>query len=114
MSQAGPASERVPFQAPTTHLDRTLAQLKDWVGAHLRPGADNHRPSRLQGLQGGSRAYLLWRFQQLSPHPFLVLASSAKEAEALVEDLRFFFGESESSPPFARRIHYLPAWDVVA
>ena len=106
-------SQRTTIPGSATALDRTLRQLQEWTSQHLRPGADNHRPSRAQGLQGGARAYLLWRFQQLSPHPFLVISPSAKEAESLVEDLRFFFNEKESDPPFSRRIHYLPAWEVI-
>ncbi|HYD47762.1 MAG TPA: hypothetical protein VEB21_05415, partial [Terriglobales bacterium] len=114
MSQPSAALDRPSLPLGKTPLDRTLEQLRGWVAAHLRPGADNHRPSRAQGLQGGARAYVLWRFQQLSPHPFLVITPTAKEAEAVVEDLRFFFNERDSDPPFARRVHYLPAWDVVA
>jgi len=68
---------------------------------------------RVQGLKGGARAYFMWRFLTQYPRPALVVLPSAKEAEVLVEDLRCFYGEDESAPPFARRIHYFPSWDIV-
>lgn len=69
---------------------------------------------QLQGLQGGARAYFLWRYLQRHPGPSVVVAAHLKDAEGLVADLRFFLGEDESAPPLTRRVHLLPAWDVVA
>src|SRR5262245_54664664 len=68
---------------------------------------------QLQGLKGGARAYFLWRFLAKFPSPSLIVCSTGKQAEALVEDLRFFYAESESDEPFARRVHYFPSWEVV-
>ena len=67
---------------------------------------------RVQGLKGGARAYFLWRLLGGAPRPALVIAPTGKEAERLAGDLRFCFGESDEAEPFARRIHYLPGWEV--
>ncbi len=68
---------------------------------------------RLQGLKAGARPFFFSRFLQRTPRPALVVLASGKEAERFAADLRFFFGDSDSAPPFGRRIHYLPAWEVV-
>jgi transcription-repair coupling factor (superfamily II helicase) len=68
---------------------------------------------RVQGLKGGARPYFVWRFLARFPRPALIILPSAKQAEAFADDLRFFSGEDETAPPFARRIHYFPGWDVV-
>jgi len=70
------------------------------------------RQWRLQGLKGGARAYFLWRLLGSAPRPALIVVPSGKEAERLTGDLRFCFGEDEDAAPFARRIHYLPSWEV--
>ncbi|MEO8602702.1 MAG: transcription-repair coupling factor [bacterium] len=81
----------------------------------LRSGLARPNPPRhwrLQGLKGGARPYFLWRLLSSAPRPALVIVPSAKDAERLAGDLRFCFGEAEDAPPFARRIHYLPSWEV--
>ncbi len=91
------------------------------VVRHLHAGVDAGRTGasavkrlwRVQGLKGGARAFFVWRFLNQFPRPSLIVLPSAKDAESLVEDLRFFYGEDDTAPPFSRRIHYLPAWDVV-
>ena len=70
------------------------------------------RQYRVQGLKGGARAYFLWRLLAAAPRPALVIAPTGKEAERLAGDLRFCFGEADDAEPFARRIHYLPSWEV--
>jgi transcription-repair coupling factor (superfamily II helicase) len=83
---------------------------------HLQAAVDalaGRRLWRVQGLKGGARAYFVWRFLAQHPRPSLIVLPSAKAAEAFVDDLRFFWHEDESAPPFSRRIHYFPAWDVV-
>src|ERR1035437_1871587 len=96
-----------------TEPERVVHQLRAAVDAR-RAGASAAKPLwRVQGLKGGARAYFVWRFLAQYPRPALLVLPSAKDAEAFVEDLRFFFGEDESAPPFSRRIHYFPAWDIV-
>jgi len=93
--------------------ERVVRHLHDEVDAR-RTGAPAAKPLwRVQGLKGGARAYFVWRFLHHAPRPSLIVVPSAKEAETFVEDLRFFHGEQETAPPFARRIHYFPAWDVM-
>ncbi|MBX3025414.1 transcription-repair coupling factor [bacterium] len=66
----------------------------------------------MQGLKGGARAYFLWRLLAAAPRPALIIAPTGKDAERLTCDLRFCFGEPDDAEPFARRIHYLPSWEV--
>jgi len=89
--------------------ERALQHLHASVDA---AGSAARKLWRVQGLKGGARAYFVWRFLTPHPRPALVVLPSGKEAEAFADDLRFFRGEDESAPPFARRVHYLPAWDV--
>src|SRR5262245_12015383 len=77
----------------------------------MRPTASPQRV-RVQGLKGGARAYFISRFLADQPRPAIVLLAGAKDAERFAGDLRFFFGETDSASPFARRVHYLPSWDV--
>ncbi len=87
--------------------DPTLRRLADGLA---RPGTG--RPWRIQGLRGGARAYFLWRLLRTTARPALVIAPNGKDAERLAADLRFCFDEAEDAQPFARRIHYLPSWEV--
>ncbi|MCK6554055.1 transcription-repair coupling factor [Candidatus Binatia bacterium] len=89
------------------HVARRIA-----AGIPDRRAATSEPPWKVQGLQGGARAYCLWRTLVARPRPTLAIVPDAARAEALVDDLRFFFGEDDSAAPFARRIHYFPAWDV--
>ena len=91
--------------------ERALHHLHEGVDAQ-GTAAPARRLWRVQGLKGGARAYFVWRFLTQHPRPALLVLPSGKEAEAFADDLRFFFGEDETAPPFARRIHYFPAWDV--
>jgi transcription-repair coupling factor (superfamily II helicase) len=70
------------------------------------------RTWRVQGLKGGARPCFLFRLLHAAPRPALVIAPNGKDAERLASDLRFFFDEADDAPPFARRIHYLPSWEV--
>src|SRR5262245_60870055 len=93
--------------------ERVVRHLHDEVDAR-GIGTPAAKPLwRVHGLKGGGRAYFVWRFLTSAPRPALIILASAKEAEAFADDLRFFQGEDETAPPFARRIHYFPAWDVV-
>jgi len=75
-------------------------------------GGPNSR-LRVRGLKGGAEPFFLYRILQAGPRPSLVVLPTAKEAERFAADLRFFFGEADSLPPFERRIHYFPDWEVV-
>ncbi|HWH76224.1 MAG TPA: transcription-repair coupling factor, partial [Candidatus Binatus sp.] len=68
---------------------------------------------RIQGVQGGARAYLLSLVAVRAHRPLLVIASSANHAETLYDDLSFFLGEERSLPPFRKRLHLLPSWEVL-
>ncbi len=90
-------------------LLRALRHLQQGL-AETPPGA--RRPWQLQGLKGGARAYFLWRLLSGLERPALIVTSSSREAEALIDDLRSFFGESEQDSPLQRRLHYFPDWDL--
>lgn len=99
--------------AISAECERAVRHLHEGVDAD-RTGAPTDRQLwRVQGLKGGARAYFVWRFLSQYPRPALIVLPSAKDAEAFVEDLRFFYGEDEAAAPFARHIHYFPSWDVV-
>jgi transcription-repair coupling factor (superfamily II helicase) len=68
---------------------------------------------RVQGLQGGARAYVLTLVAQRVKRPLLVVSPNAREAENLYDDLAFFLGEDRSLPPVHRRLHLFPAWEVL-
>ncbi len=68
---------------------------------------------RVQGLQGGARAFVLSLVAAQSRRPLVIIAPSANEAEDLNDDLAFFLGEDRSLPPLRRRLHLLPSWEVL-
>jgi len=69
---------------------------------------------RVEGLRGGARAFLIAEAHRAAPSPYVVLASSAAEAEALAIDLALFLGEDRTTPALLRRVQSFPAWDVPA
>jgi transcription-repair coupling factor (superfamily II helicase) len=85
--------------------------LKDQLGRFLQgrwPGA-----KRVQGLQGGARAFILSLVAAQCRRPMLVVTPGANEAENLFDDLAFFLGEERSLPPLRKRLHLLPSWEVL-
>jgi transcription-repair coupling factor (superfamily II helicase) len=68
---------------------------------------------RVQGLQGGARAYVLSLVAEKSRRPILIIVPTATDAENLYDDLAFFLGEERSLPPFRRRLHLFPSWEVL-
>ncbi|HEX9788514.1 MAG TPA: transcription-repair coupling factor, partial [Candidatus Binatia bacterium] len=68
---------------------------------------------RVQGLQGGARAYLLSLIAARSERPMLIIAAGAHEAENLYDDLNFFLGEERAPAPIRKRVHLFPSWEVL-
>jgi transcription-repair coupling factor (superfamily II helicase) len=68
---------------------------------------------RVQGLQGGARAYVLSLVAEKSHRPILIIVATASDAENLYDDLAFFLGEERFLPPFRRRLHLFPSWEVL-
>ena len=68
---------------------------------------------RIQGIQGGARAYLLALTAATAQRPMLVIAPSANQAETLYDDLAFFLGEERGLAPLRRRLHLFPSWEVL-
>lgn len=68
---------------------------------------------RIQGLQGGARAYVLALAAQSARRPILAISGTAREAENLYTDLCFFLGEDSNLPPVRKRLHLLPSWEVL-
>jgi len=64
---------------------------------------------RIQGLTGGSPAYVLARVLDGAARPTLVVAPSEKVAEQLVAELQAFVGEKSDDSFLARRVHCFPS-----
>jgi hypothetical protein len=60
---------------------------------------------RVQGIQGGAKAYVLSLVAEKSCRPMLIIAPTTSDAENLYDDLGFFLGEERSLPPFRKRLH---------
>jgi len=58
---------------------------------------------RIQGLQGGARAFVLARVAERIKRPLLIITANANQAENLYDDLGFFLGEERELPPFRKR-----------
>ena len=67
------------------------------------------RKISVTGLWGSSKALFLWELAARAGLPVLVLSPTAKEAEALFGDYRFFASQAASRTPAA----YFPPWDVL-
>jgi len=68
---------------------------------------------RIQGIQGGARAYVLSLAARRAQRPILVVCPNGREAESLYEDLNFFLGEEPSGAPLQKRVHLFPSWEVL-
>ncbi|TMA95620.1 MAG: transcription-repair coupling factor [Deltaproteobacteria bacterium] len=68
---------------------------------------------RIQGLQGGARAYVLALVAARARRPILVVAASARDAENLFDDLAFFLSEDRGLAPLGKRLHLFPSWEVL-
>jgi transcription-repair coupling factor (superfamily II helicase) len=68
---------------------------------------------RIHGLKGGARAYLLSLLANETNRPLLIITPTMREAESLFSDLAFFLGEKKDVSPIEKRLHLLPAWEVL-
>ena len=68
---------------------------------------------RVQGLQGGARAYVLSLIAARADRPMLVISAGAREAETLYDALNFFLGEERAPAPIRKRVHLFPSWEVL-
>jgi len=68
---------------------------------------------RVHGLKGGTGSYLLSLITGQTNRPLLIVAPTTREAENLFSDLAFFLGDKKHFSPLQRRLHLLPAWDVL-
>jgi transcription-repair coupling factor (superfamily II helicase) len=83
--------------------DRLAQFLKGtWTGA-----------KRIQGLQGGARAFVLSLVAARERRPVVIVVPGARDAELLYDDLAFFLGEDRASAPFRKRLHLFPSWEVL-
>src|SRR5262245_45114209 len=69
-------------------------------------------PVRVSGLRGSAPALCVARLVAERPRPVVVTLASATEAEAFAADVRFYLGDPAGAGPLARRVHYLPGWEV--
>jgi len=68
---------------------------------------DRYRSIECTGVSGSEKAYLISRLFTERPVPVVVIAPSEKEAESLLEDLRFF--SEKRRPP----MNYFPAYNIL-
>ena len=68
---------------------------------------------RVQGLQGGARAFVLSLVAERQRRPILIVAPGTREAEDLYEDLHFFLDADSSTALSPSRVHLFPSWEVL-
>ncbi|HSK28618.1 MAG TPA: hypothetical protein VLA17_01530, partial [Candidatus Limnocylindria bacterium] len=68
---------------------------------------------RVQGLQGGARAFVLSLIAAAEQRPMVIVTAGAREAENLYDDLAFFLGEDRAAAPLRKRLHLFPSWEVL-
>jgi transcription-repair coupling factor (superfamily II helicase) len=89
----------------------TDTALSDRLGHFLQGSWTGAK--RVQGLQGGARAFVLSLVAHSGRRPILIITASAHDAENLYDDLTFFLGEERSLPPVLKRLHLFPSWEVL-
>ena len=90
--------------------DVSTSQLRTALGQELRAFPDLRW--RLQGLTGGSPAYVLSRVLEGLDRPTLLVAPSDKAAAELAIELQAFLGERSDDSFLVRRVHAFPAREV--
>jgi transcription-repair coupling factor (superfamily II helicase) len=89
------------------------ASLADVVARLVRALEDvPATPVRVAGLRGSASALCIARVFAERPRPMVATLATATDAEAFAADVRFYLGDRALAPPLARRVHYLPAWEV--
>jgi transcription-repair coupling factor (superfamily II helicase) len=89
----------------------SVAFLEDKLGRFLQGKWTGAR--RVQGLQGGARAFVLSLVAAKRQRPMLIVAPNANDAENLYDDLGFFLSENRLLPPLRKRLHLLPSLEVL-
>ncbi|MGH7827865.1 MAG: transcription-repair coupling factor [Candidatus Binatia bacterium] len=89
----------------------SVASLQDKLGRFLQEQWTGAK--RVQGLQGGARAFVLSLVAETSRRPILIVTPAARDAEVLYDDLALFLGEERSLPPFRRRLHLFAPWEIL-
>ncbi|MFN2377804.1 MAG: hypothetical protein ABR538_14815, partial [Candidatus Binatia bacterium] len=87
--------------------DVSTSQLRAALREELATFPDLHW--RIQGLTGGSPAYVVSRILEGLDRPTLVVAAGDKAAEELVAELQAFLGEKSDDSFLARRVHLFPS-----
>src|SRR5438034_829065 len=103
-----PSLRAAPRAAPPSPMSSSLSELV----ARLERALEAAAPVRVAGLRGSGPALCLARLLARRPRATLVVAATAAEAEAFAADLRFLLGDEAAATPLARRVHYLPGWEV--
>ena len=68
---------------------------------------------RVQGIQGGARAFVLSLTAARARRPILIITPGTREAEALHEDLNFFLGADGATVLSHGGAHLFPSWEVL-
>ena len=103
-----PSSRAAARVAPPTPMSASLSD----VVARLERAVEGTTPVRVAGLRGSGPALCLAQLLARRQRTAVVVAATAGEAEAFAGDLRFLLGDEAASTPLARRVHYVPGWEV--
>ena len=103
-----PSSRAAARVAPPTPMSASLSD----VVARLERAVEGTTPVRVAGLRGSGPALCLAQLLARRQRTAVVVAATAAEAEAFAGDLRFLLGDEAASTPLARRVHYVPGWEV--
>ena len=103
-----PSSRAAARVAPPTPMSASLSD----VVARLERAVEGTTPVRVAGLRGSGPALCLAQLLARRQRTAVVVAATAVEAEAFAGDLRFLLGDEAASTPLARRVHYVPGWEV--
>ena len=103
-----PSSRAAARVAPPTPMSSSLSDIV----ARLERAVEGTAPVRVAGLRGSGPALCLAQLLARRQRTAVVVAATAGEAEAFAGDLRFLLGDEAASTPLARRVHYVPGWEV--
>jgi len=82
------------------------------MGSLIERAVEQKKKTRVYGLIGSSRAYMLSRIRDEIQTPLLVIVPTYRDAESLCEDFQFFFGPDKASSLLYPAWETLP-WDTI-
>jgi len=90
-------------------VERSLKEAAGELNARLERGGERRFP--LMGLRGAANALMIREAALNLARPLVVVAPAAAQAEALAQELAFFFDQPVEADAASRRINLMPAWE---